>query len=92
LAIEEPTRRKVNTSIVQASHLNNKPLNRRRGLEIYPNELKLGILREGVSYITEFKLLNVGIDLCRFKIKQPPVETGLKVVFKPGPVKILSFI
>ncbi len=90
--IEDPVRRKVNTSIVQASHLNNKSLERRRGLEVFPTEMKLGILREGVSYITEFKILNVGIDQCRFKIKQPPPETGLKIVFKPGPVSFLFVI
>ena len=86
MVIEGPVRRKVNTSIVKASHLNNKSLEKRRGIETFPTEIKLGILREGISYITEFNLLNVGIDICRFKIKQPPPETGIKIIFKPGPV------
>lgn len=31
-------------------------------------------------------LKNVGIDTCRFKVKQPPPCTGLKVKYQPGPV------
>ncbi|CAF5008174.1 unnamed protein product, partial [Rotaria socialis] len=26
----------------------------------------------------------VGIDACRFRIRQPPLGTGLRVVFQPG--------
>ena len=83
---EEPVRRKVNNSIVQASNLNGKSLEKRRGLDVYPKEIKFGIIREGFTYVTDFELVNVGIDACRFKIKQPPPETGLKVMFKPGPL------
>ncbi|RNA34735.1 sperm-associated antigen 17, partial [Brachionus plicatilis] len=86
LSNEEPVRRKVNNSIINASHLNGRSLDKRRGLEVYPKEIKFGILREGFTYVCDFELVNVGIDACRFKIKQPPPETGIKVMFKPGPI------
>lgn len=69
--------------------MNGKNLELRRGCEIFPNAVDFGILREGVTYASDFELFNVGIDSCRFKIKQPPAESGLKVIFKPGPVRIL---
>lgn len=86
MSVEDATRRKTKTSIVKASTLNGKSLELRRGIEVYPKEIKFGVLREGFSYIVDFELFNVGIDACRFKIKQPPADTGLKVLFKPGPV------
>lgn len=70
--------------------MNGKSLERRRGCEVYPSEIKFGILREGVNYAAEFKLVNVGLDACRFKIKQPPLESGLKLVYKSGPVRFLT--
>ncbi|CAF0878303.1 unnamed protein product [Brachionus calyciflorus] len=86
LSNEENVRRKVNNSIVNAATMNGRSLDKRRGLEVYPKEIKFGILREGFTYVTEFELINVGIDACRFKIKQPPPETGLKIMYKPGPI------
>ena len=38
--------------------------------------------------MADFELINVGIDACRFKVKQPPPESGLKIMYKPGPVKL----
>ena len=92
LSTEEPVRRKVHTSIVQAAKLNGKHLEKRRGLDVYPSQINFGILREGFSYVVDFELVNVGIDACRFKIKQPPPESGMKVMFKPGPVERLNFL
>ncbi len=80
----------MNTSIVQSSQMNGKSLELRRGCEIFPNTIKFDILREGVTYAADFELVNVGIDACRFKVKQPPLDSGLKVVFKPGPVSFFS--
>jgi hypothetical protein len=77
----------VTTSIVNASKANGKHLEFRRGCEIFPQQIQFGVLREGVTYACDFELVNVGIDACRFKIKQPAAETGLKVVYKPGPVR-----
>ncbi len=92
MSVEEPARRKLHTSIVQASQINGKSLDKRRGIEVYPNEIRFGVLREGFTYVTNFVLTNVGIDVCRFKVKQPPENTGLKIVFKPGPVKYIKKI
>lgn len=85
--IEDPVRRKLNTSIVHTSKINLRSLEQRRGLELYPNGIKFGVLREGFTYMSSFEMVNVGIDLCRFKVQQPPTDTGLKIVFKPGPVR-----
>ena len=71
---------------MQASKLNNKSLVARRGLETYPDEIQFGTLREGITYMAQFELINVGLDLCNFRIKQLPADTGLKILFKPGPV------
>lgn len=68
--------------------MNDKCLEIRRGCEIFPSFIQFGCLREGVTYASDFELVNVGIDACRFRIKQPPAETGLKVLFKPGPVSL----
>ena len=38
----------------------------------------------GVTYGTEIEIKNVGIDACRFRIRQPPLGTGLRVIFQPG--------
>lgn len=45
-----------------------------------------GILREGNTYSYTARLKNTGIDTCRFKVKQPPPGTGLRVHYNPGPV------
>lgn len=38
----------------------------------------------GVTYGTEIEIKNVGIDACRFRVRQPPLGTGLRVIFQPG--------
>jgi hypothetical protein len=88
---EEPVRRRLHTSIMEAALMNGKSLNLRRGCELYPGEVKFGILREGFTYITDFQLINVGVDTCRFKVKQPPPQSGIKILFKPGPVSFNLF-
>ncbi|XP_072116435.1 sperm-associated antigen 17 isoform X3 [Mobula birostris] len=85
-AIEEPVRRKVNTVSITgavASGLLKEPV---RGFELFPREMNFGILQEGLTYASTVTLKNVGIDSCRFRVKQPPPSTGLRVHFKPGPV------
>lgn len=42
-----------------------------------------------MTYGAEIEIKNVGIDACRFRIRQPPLGTGLRVVFQPGMVRIL---
>ena len=72
------------------ARLNGRSLDIRRGIEVFPKEVKFGILREGFTYVTDIELVNVGMDSCRFKIKQTSQESCLKVMYKPGPVRILK--
>ncbi len=83
---EDPIRRKIKNSIVKVSMTNGKSLYLRRGCEIYPNKVDFGILREGVTYATDLELINVGIDICRFKVEAFPISSDYRVLFKPGPV------
>ena len=43
----------------------------------------------GTEYSLSLSLVNVGIEPVRFKVKQPPVDSGLKVVYRHGPVSIM---
>lgn len=45
--------------------------------------------QEGGTYSFNICMRNVGVDACRYKVKQPPPATGLKVLYQPGPVKSL---
>ncbi|XP_043556897.1 sperm-associated antigen 17 [Chiloscyllium plagiosum] len=84
--IEEPVRRKVNTVSIagpKADGILTKPI---RGFELFPRKVNFGVLQEGFTYAYTVELKNVGIDTCRFRVKQPPPSTGLRVCFKPGPV------
>lgn len=81
--VEEPVRRKIFTSssVVAGSKL--------KGFEVIPEEIDFGVVREGLAYTFKFYLKNAGIDFSRFKIKQPPPSTGIKVIYNPGPVSLL---
>ena len=59
-----------------------------RGFLLQPEQVDFGVLREGCTYAFTVVLRNTGIDSCRFKIKQPPPSTGIKVVYTPGPVSL----
>ncbi|XP_012663088.1 sperm-associated antigen 17 [Otolemur garnettii] len=76
---------KVNTSSIASAAINNansSPF----GFHLLPPSVKFGVLKEGHTYEAIVKLKNVGVDFCRFRVKQPPSSTGLKVTYKPGPV------
>ena len=77
--VEEPVRRKVATSSVARKQ-------ERRGFVLIPEEVVFGVLKEGCSYDITVALRNTGVDSCRYKIKQPPPSTGLRVHYTPGPV------
>jgi len=83
--IEESVRRQVKTASISGT-VNSTSTSKLRGFVLLPDLIDFGILREGLSYSFPVTMKNVGMDSCRFKIKQPPPSTGLKVVFKPGPV------
>ena len=57
-----------------------------RGFELLPDSVDFGVLKEGNTYAFTVFLKNIGVDTCRFKVTQPPPATGLRVLFKPGPV------
>ncbi|XP_036047259.1 sperm-associated antigen 17 [Onychomys torridus] len=83
--VEDTVGGKVNTSSVASAaiyNVNASPF----GFHLLPPTVKFGVLKEGHTYATIVKLKNVGVDFCRFRVKQPPPSTGLKVSYKPGPV------
>jgi Flagellar-associated PapD-like len=57
-----------------------------RGLSVQPDHVDFGVLKEGYTYGYTVMLKNTGIDTCRFRIQQPPLGTGIRVRYAPGPV------
>ena len=87
--VEDPVRRRVQTvSVVGGDPISQVRVRSMRGFELLPPEVDFGVLKEGCTYRFPVLLKNVGIDSCRYKIKQPPPSTGLRVIFKPGPVSV----
>ncbi|XP_059576321.1 sperm-associated antigen 17 isoform X3 [Alligator mississippiensis] len=56
------------------------------GFLLIPAQVTFGVLKEGCTYATTVILKNVGVDFLRFRVKQPPPSTGLRVIYTPGPV------
>ncbi|XP_051284825.1 sperm-associated antigen 17 isoform X4 [Dicentrarchus labrax] len=80
LAVEEPVRRKCRTiSLTDPSAIV-------RGFQLLPASVDFGTLQEGTSSTITVRMKNVGVDTCRFHVKQPPPATGLRVIYNPGPV------
>ncbi|XP_061176448.1 sperm-associated antigen 17-like isoform X2 [Saccostrea echinata] len=87
ISVEEPVRRKVNTSLVAGASIKGQnQLSHMSGLILFPEEVEFGVLKEGCTYCYTVYLKNTGVDSCRFRIKQPPPATGLRIVYKPGPI------
>ncbi|XP_027722514.1 sperm-associated antigen 17 isoform X2 [Vombatus ursinus] len=83
--VEDCVGGRVYTSSVAAAAMNSaKPPP--FGFHLLPPEVNFGVLKEGHTYAATVKLRNVGVDFCRFQVKQPPPSTGLKVTYTPGPV------
>ncbi|XP_069026480.1 sperm-associated antigen 17 [Embiotoca jacksoni] len=80
LTVEEPVRRKCRT-ISQAD-----PNSVVRGFQLLPSRVDFGTLREGTSSTIIVLMKNVGVDTCRFHVKQRPPATGLRIIYIPGPV------
>ncbi|XP_075021977.1 sperm-associated antigen 17 [Calonectris borealis] len=78
--IEDPVAGKVNTSSLATTrqHLS--------GFHLIPPRVMLGVLKEGCTYAATVILKNVGVNFSRFRVKQPPPHTGLRVMYTPGPV------
>lgn len=79
--VEEPVRRKIRTSSTLGGGAATM-----RGFEVSPDAIDFGVLCEGSTYSFSLTVRNTGVDSCRFKIKQPPPSTGIKVLYSPGAV------
>ncbi|XP_021376816.1 sperm-associated antigen 17-like isoform X5 [Mizuhopecten yessoensis] len=85
--VEVSVRRKVNTSVTAGASVQSQvQLEKMRGLILLPEEIDFGVLREGNTYVCTVCLKNTGVDSCRFKIRQPPPATGLRMNYKLGPI------
>ncbi|XP_061566173.1 sperm-associated antigen 17 [Cololabis saira] len=80
LSVEEPVRRKCRTVSV------NDPRGPVRGFQLLPSSVDFGTVQEGTSSTFTVVMRNVGVDTWRFQVKQPPLATGLRVIYNPGPV------
>ncbi|XP_026208160.1 sperm-associated antigen 17 isoform X3 [Anabas testudineus] len=80
LSLEEPVRRKCRTISLTDPHVVV------RGFVLLPSSVDFGTLQEGTSSAITVVMKNVGVDTCRFHVKQPPSSTGLRVIYSPGPV------
>ncbi|KAK4832625.1 hypothetical protein QYF61_024606 [Mycteria americana] len=78
--IEDPVAGKINTSSLATTrqHLS--------GFHLIPPRVTLGVLKEGCTYAATVILKNVAVNFSRFRVKQPPPHTGLRVMYTPGPV------
>ncbi|NWS72074.1 SPG17 protein, partial [Crotophaga sulcirostris] len=76
---EDPVAGKVNTSsLATRQHLS--------GFHLIPPRVTFGVLKEGCTYVATVILKNIGVNFTRFRVKQPPPHTGLRVMYAPGPV------
>ncbi|NWV76810.1 SPG17 protein, partial [Dasyornis broadbenti] len=77
--IEDPVAGKVSTS----SLATRQDLT---GFYLIPPRVTFGVLKEGCTYATTVIIKNIGVNFSRFRVKQPPPHTGLRVMYTPGPV------
>ncbi|KAM6309773.1 sperm-associated antigen 17 [Podargus strigoides] len=78
--IEDPVTGKVNTSSLATRQ---EPFS---GFHLIPPRVTFGVLREGCTYATTVIMKNIGVNFSRFRVKQPPPHTGLRVMYTPRPV------
>ncbi|TGZ69651.1 hypothetical protein CRM22_003619 [Opisthorchis felineus] len=85
--IEDPVRRKVLlTSLIGGPKSGQLALKLMRGLRLQPSRLDFGKLHPGQVRNRRIRLLNWGPETAYFRVKPPIEETGLKVLYKPGPI------
>lgn len=100
LQTDGKTQRKVQTSSVKlaelrpAKHDTSKELEGLPGLSsqlhtllTIPGSVEFGTLHEGYTYSHQLVLRNKGFTPCRYRVKLPPAESGLSVIYTPGPVR-----
>ncbi|XP_061620123.1 sperm-associated antigen 17 isoform X3 [Phyllopteryx taeniolatus] len=79
-SVEEPVRRRCRTiSLADPNTIT-------RGFELRPSSVDFGLRRDGTHSAVTVVMKNVGVDTCRFHVKQPPISSGLRVKYHPGPV------
>ncbi|NWU75924.1 SPG17 protein, partial [Onychorhynchus coronatus] len=78
--IEDPVAGKIKSSSLATTR---QDLN---GFHLIPPRVTFGVLKEGCTYATTVIMKNVGVNFSRFRVKQPPPCTGLRVMYTPGPV------
>ncbi|OON21059.1 hypothetical protein X801_03050, partial [Opisthorchis viverrini] len=85
--IEDPVRRKVLlTSLIGGPKSGQMALKLMRGLRLQPSKLDFGQLHPGQVRNRRIRLLNWGPETAYFRVKPPVGETGLQVLYKPGPI------
>ncbi|NXO83725.1 SPG17 protein, partial [Sitta europaea] len=77
--IEDPASGKVSTSSVATRQ-------DLTSFQLIPPRVTFGVLKEDCTYATTVIMKNVGVNFSRFRVKQPPPYTGLRVMYTPGPV------
>ncbi|XP_034425328.1 sperm-associated antigen 17 isoform X1 [Hippoglossus hippoglossus] len=80
LSLDEPLRRRCRTISLT------NPNVVVRGFLLLPSTVDFGTVQEGTSSSITVVMKNVGVDTCRFHVKQPRPSTGLRVIYNPGPV------
>ncbi|RTG90169.1 uncharacterized protein DC041_0006870 [Schistosoma bovis] len=85
--IEDPVRRRaLFTSIIGGPPFGQFSLRRMRGLRLTPSRINVGVLPYGVTRSFSVKLVNWGPETAYFKIKQLPIQSGIRVFYTPGPI------
>ncbi|XP_077598799.1 sperm-associated antigen 17 [Stigmatopora nigra] len=79
-SVEDPVRRRCRTISLS------DPNSIIRGFEVRPPSVDFGLQKDGTSSAVTVVMKNVGVDTCRFHVKQPPISSGLRVKYQPGPV------
>ncbi|XP_020567276.1 sperm-associated antigen 17 isoform X2 [Oryzias latipes] len=80
LTVEEPVRRKCRTASLA------DPRAIIRGFQLLPWSVDFGVVQAGTLSTAAVLMKNVGVDTCRFHVKQPPLATGLRVLYNSRPV------
>jgi len=83
IEIEEPVRKQVNNVSIAGPISKGNMKVMKRGVELHPRQLNLGKLMEGKMYCCTFRIRNVGIDTIKYRIKSPPVNTGIRIRYAP---------
>ncbi|KAL3317023.1 Sperm-associated antigen 17 [Cichlidogyrus casuarinus] len=87
MKLEDSVRRKyLGLSLVGMAKENQLRLREARGLHLNPNFVDFGLMVSGKKYSKTVSLVNWGYETAFFKIVQPPLSSGLQLIFKPGPV------